>query len=371
MTSSDEAFQVLDLTSTLGGAYAARLLSAGGIEVTRVEPPGGHWLRRWSASGAPTAAVDGALFRWLAGGQRSVTVDPGDPADVAALLAAAAGVDAVLWSPRGPLTIDELRTATDGVITSITPFGLEGPWADRPSTELTLQALSGGPALRGSRAWPPVAAGGQHGEYMTGVFAAVATFIGLRRLAMTGEGGLLDVSGLESVIMTQLFNPITMETMVAGVRPRRQMATVGDVVATKDGFVGFAVVNRLQHWIDFCLMIGRQDWADDPTLHAVVNRTARSDELNPVIWAWAGARTTAEIVELATLLRIPAIEVGNGETIPQMDHFAEYGFYDRNPDGGFLQPHAPFRMHPPLPGAGDVRRAPPLGPSMRAAPVRT
>ena len=72
-------------------------------------------------------------------------------------------------------------------------------------------------------------------------------------------------------------------------------------------------------------MIGRPEWADDRTLDSVVGRTERCDELNPVIRAWTTARTTAEIVELATLLRIPCIEVGNGETIPQMDHFAADG----------------------------------------------
>jgi crotonobetainyl-CoA:carnitine CoA-transferase CaiB-like acyl-CoA transferase len=373
MTSSDPAFQVLDLTSTLGGAYASHLLSSGGIEVVRAEPPGGDPLRRWSASGADTSAGDGALFRWLAGGQRSITVDPSDAADVAELLSWAAEFDAVLWSPGGLVGIDALRAATDGLIITITPFGLDGPWAGRAATELTLQAMSGGPALRGSRAWPPVAVGGQHGEYMVGVVAAVATHVGLQRTVRTGERGVIDVSGLEALIMTQLFNPITMETMVAGVRPRRSKATVGDVVATKDGFVGFAVVNRLQHWLDFCLMIDRPDWADDPTLNSVVNRTERSDELNPVISAWAGERTTAEIVELATLLRIPAIAVGNGETIPAMEHFAEYGFYDTNPAGGFLQPAAPFRMHPPLPGVAEAQPSPAIGPPVRVAtrPART
>ena len=67
-------------------------------------------------------------------------------------------------------------------------------------------------------------------------------------------------------------------------------------------------------------------------------------------------------------MRIPAIEVGNGATIPYMDHFAEYGFYDVNPDGGFLQPAPPFRFHPPLPGVESRRRPPgPLGP-IRTAP---
>ena len=204
--------------------------------------------------------------------------------------------------------------------------------------------------------------------------------------------------------MTQLFNPITMETMVAGVRPRRYEGHRRRRRADQDGFVGFAVVNRLQHWLDFCSMIGRQDWADDPTLHAVVDRTERADELNPVIWAWAAERTTAEIVELAALWRVPAIEVGNGASIPAMDHFAEYGFYDANPDGGFLQPtravpHAPAdrrrrrgarrrrrsgsserrRQRPPVPRPADARPVRPASrspacaspTSRRSGPVRS
>ena len=365
------AVAVLDLTTTLGGAYASRLLSTGGSDVTRVEPPGGHWLRRWSASGSTMPdGGDGALFRWLAGGQSSLIVDPDAPRDIERLRTRAAGADALLWSPGALVDLDVALTWTP-VVVALSAFGTTGPWADRPATELTLQAMSGGPALRGSRAWPPVTAGGQHGEYMGGVFTALACLLAVEQRRRGGPGGLVDVSALESVIMTQLFNPITMETMVAGVRPRRSRATVADVVPTSDGFVGFAVVNRLQHWLDFCTMIGRQDWADDPTLHAVANRTQRADELNPVIWAWAAERTTAEIVELAALWRVPAIEVGNGASIPTMDHFAEYGFFSRNPDGGFLQPTAPFRAHPPIDGVGEVRAAPALGTSTTSARAPT
>lgn len=372
---SDDAALVLDVSTSLAGAYAARLLASGAVGVIRAEPPGGHELRHWRASGmTPTSSsadsstvTTGALFGWLAGGHRSVTVDPTSPADVDALLQLAAGVDAIVWSPGAPVDVPALQRSTSAPIVAITPFGLDGPWAARAATELTLQGLSGAPALRGSRAWPPVCAGGRHGEYMAGVIGAVATFVALRRRALTGEGGVFDISALESLIMTQLFNPITQETAPGGIRPKRYKATVADVVASKDGYVGFAVVNRVQHWIDFCLMIGRTDWADDVSLHPVVARTERSDDLNPIIRTWTSERTTADIVELAALMRIPAIEVGNGATIPKMAHFAEYGFYAENPDGGYLQPTAPFRAHPPVPGAAEVHAAPPLGPSIRDA----
>ena len=97
-----------------------------------------------------------------------------------------------------------------------------------------------------------------------------------------------------------------------------------------------------------------------------------------MIQAWSADRTTADIVELASLLRIPCIEVGNGESIPRMDHFASEPFYDVNPDGGFLQPAAAFRMHPPIPGVAVVAAGPPAGPADhdrrapgRSPPVRT
>src|SRR4029078_7374084 len=101
--------------------------------------------------------------------------------------------------------------------------------------------------------------------------------------------------------------------------------------------------------LDFCTMIGRQDWADDPTLHAVVNRTNRSDELNPLIAAGGAERSSAEIVELAALWRVPAIEVGSGASIPAMDQFAEYGFYAADPRGGVLHAAGPVSIPPSAP----------------------
>ncbi|MGF1597140.1 MAG: CoA transferase [Acidimicrobiales bacterium] len=362
-----QRFRVLDLTTSLAGAYCSHLLGSGAIDVTRAEPPAGHPLRAWSATGSPIPPTgSGPLFSWLSGGGSSVVVDPADADDLAELLTWAPGFDAITWEPDAPVGLDQLQRAAPGVtVTSLTPFGLDGPWSDRVATEFTLQALSGAPGLRGARAWPPMSAGGQHGEYLVGVFAAAATVIGLRRLVVGGGGGVLDVSALEAVMMTQLFNPHTSMTQADGAWPSRYRAPVADVVASKDGWVGFAVVNRLEHWWSFCEMIDRPDWAGDRTLDAVPARSDRCDELNPVIEAWCAERTTAEIVELATQRRIPAIEVGNGETIPRMTHFACEPFYEPNPDGGFLQPAAPFRMHPPIPRVAEVEPAPNLGARIR------
>ena len=119
----------------------------------------------------------------LACSKRSVVADPDTDTDfVNALLADA---DAVVWS-RGS-TVAEHRAFTPAeihrvhphlTVTAITPFGLEGPWKDRPATEFTLQAWSGGIVGlgRGSADRAPVFVGGQVGDYLAGAYASAATW---------------------------------------------------------------------------------------------------------------------------------------------------------------------------------------------------
>lgn len=81
-----------------------------------------------------------------------------------------ASADAVVWSRDSPLARHDTLTPEaihrrhpHLVVTSITPFGLNGPWKDRPATEFTLQAWSGGAIGigRGSQDRAPVHVGGK------------------------------------------------------------------------------------------------------------------------------------------------------------------------------------------------------------------
>src|SRR6201987_1954982 len=84
-------------------------------------------------------------------------------------------------------------------VTAITPFGLEGPWRDKPATEFTLQAWSGGIVGlgRGSPDRAPVFVGGQVGEYLAGAYASAAMLASRLR----GGGELLDLSMLEVQVL--------------------------------------------------------------------------------------------------------------------------------------------------------------------------
>ena len=137
---------VVDVSDGIPGAYCAKQLADGGAEVIRLEPPEGAAIRRWSPSKELRGGETGALFHFLACSTKSVTLD-GSAEDLAVAERLLAAADIVIWSPTGVLgtagilqarTIHERYPAA--IVAAITPFGLQGPWADRASSDLTIQA---------------------------------------------------------------------------------------------------------------------------------------------------------------------------------------------------------------------------------------
>ena len=92
------------------------------------------------------------------------------------------GPAAPQWRSTRALAPGEiLRSHPHLTVTSITPFGLEGPWSDKAATEFTLQAWSGAiiGLARGRPDRAPVFVGGQIGEWLSGVFGAIGTLAAL------------------------------------------------------------------------------------------------------------------------------------------------------------------------------------------------
>jgi crotonobetainyl-CoA:carnitine CoA-transferase CaiB-like acyl-CoA transferase len=342
---------VVDLSSGIAGAYCTKILADGGAEVVKVEPPEGDPLRRWSASGAVIAAGgEGPLFTFLASGKPRLVADPDDGADVERVRALFGRADAVVWSRGSELaecpafSPDAIRRAGPHLtVTSITPFGLEGPWCDRAATEFTLQAWSGGIVGlgRGAPDRAPVFVGGQIGEWLTGTYAAIGTMASRARARHDGVGELVDVSMLETLVLCLTYYPVTYHDIVGRpFRSGRSTITPG-VETTSDGLVGLGVGTG-QQWLDFCVMVGHPEWMEDRSLFA--NRA----HLGPDIAAWAVEHTTAEILELAGTWRIPHAPIGNGASIPVTDHFAARRSIVRNGRAGVAEPDRPYRFVPPL-----------------------
>ena len=170
-----EGVRVVDLTTDIAGPYCTKVLADAGADVVKVEAPDGDPLRRWGS---------GVLFEYLNTSKRSVHGGADHLIAAADILVAGNPVDtATLWDANPAL-----------VVVTITPFGCDGPWADHPSTEFTLQAACGSTGQRGLPEQPPLAAGGRIGEWEAGTYAALATIAAYREAARCGQGEHVDIA---------------------------------------------------------------------------------------------------------------------------------------------------------------------------------
>jgi crotonobetainyl-CoA:carnitine CoA-transferase CaiB-like acyl-CoA transferase len=352
--------RVVDLSTWIGGAYCTKLLADGGAEIVKVESPEGDPLRRWSASGADIGPQrDGALFNFLHASKESVVVDVDQDDERVSLEALLASSDVVVWSRGSPVAehpaFAPQRIRLDHphlIVTAITPFGLEGPWHDKAATEFTLQAWSGGTVglARGRPDREPVYVGGQIGEWLAGLFAAIGALAAGWRGDQQGD--LVDVSMLEALASCLTYYPVTFnDQMGRPMRKKRFVPTPG-VGAASDGLVGLGVGTG-QQWLDFCALVEHPEWTEDPKLF--LDRTA----LAPTIDEWIGRHTVDEVLELTSAFRIPNAPIVNGENATTFEHFTRRGSFAPNPKDGATNPGPPYRL-----GAASLRTpepAPVLG----------
>ena len=212
MTSSEsetllQGIRVLDLAGPRA-EMAGRVLADMGAEVIKVEPPGGVASRRLPPFSE--AEPDRSLY-WAAMGfgKRSVVLDLAEEAGRADLHALLATAD-VLIETADPgemsalgLGYDELKDRYPALIyVSVTPWGSDGPWADRPATDLTVEAAGGLVGLQGDGDRPPLPVGFPQAAIHAGVQAAADTAIALRERERSGLGQHLDVSQQAAVVWT-------------------------------------------------------------------------------------------------------------------------------------------------------------------------
>ncbi len=346
-----QGFVVVDLSSGIAGAYCTKLLADAGADVVIVEEPGGHPLRSWSASGATIApGHDGALFSFLSCSKESVVADAASEAGVSSIAGLLEAADAVVWSAGSRLadhpglSPQALRRSHPHLtVTAVSPFGLDGPWSDRPATDFTLQAWSGGiiGLGRGAPDTPPISVGGRVVEWLGGVHAAIGTLVSRLRAAAGAAGELVDVSLLEVASLCLTYYPVTFHD-IAG-RPYRSVRSVPTpgVEVASDGYVGLGTGTG-QQWLDFCVMVGHPEWAEDESLRYDRKPIAAQ------IHEWMASHTGREILELASAFRIPNAPIGNGESLPKEEHFRQRDFFTTNPRDGFVQPGRPYRFSPGL-----------------------
>ena len=326
-----DGVRVLDLSRVMSGPYCTAMLADLGADVIKIEmPERGDDARRFG----PFKDGESAYFLLLNRGKRSVTVNLKSPDGVALVKDLAAKSDVVVEnfrpgvSQRLGLDYEALRDVNPRIIyASISGFGQDSPFADRPALDLAIQAMSGLMSVTGPRDGQPHAVGESIADVASGMFAAWGIMAALFARERDGNSRFLDVAMLDSVF-SMLLTPLS-RLLYLGDTPRR----VGnrhpetypvDLFSTKTGDVVLVVPSDAAFAV-FAEVIGQAELATDPRFATYGARNQNQDELHAVIAEWAARRTAEDVLVLMRKASIPCAPLWSLDKVVQSEHARERG----------------------------------------------
>lgn len=360
-----EGYRVVDLSIAMAGPFASMRLGDLGADVIKVEPVDGEWQRHVSAGGASGKAVN-VSFLSLNRNKRSLAVDLKTDEGRQLVLDLVAEADVFLQNYR-PGVAERLGLGYESVSAvnpsivylSLSGFGEDGPYRDRPGQDLLLQAMSGALMSTGRASDPPAPAP----MYVVDAVSAYTAFEGviaaLLHRERTGEGQRVDVNMLDAITCLQM-QELSIFT-VGGVPQQRTAephahtyirAPYG-IFETSNGFLALA----------FPPLAVLGEILERPRLREMdeeVEGWSKRDE----IFAWTRetlvTRTTEEWLEICARHKVWAGPVyGYPELVsdPQIEHNGTFVTYRHPTEGTVKTPGFPIQFNRTPSG---VRRGAPL-----------
>ena len=162
-----EGYRVVEIAEGVSGPYTAMSLGDAGADVVKIEPPSGDRSRGWAPS---TNGGDAPLFQALNRNKRGIVLNWSSEADLETARRLLSRADVAVVDKHGlPPQLGWEQLDSSGLIyCAISGFGPEGPWADRPASELGAQMASEATSSLGRMGEAPV----RHGSDIGSVFAA-------------------------------------------------------------------------------------------------------------------------------------------------------------------------------------------------------
>jgi crotonobetainyl-CoA:carnitine CoA-transferase CaiB-like acyl-CoA transferase len=238
-----EGIRVLDLSSFLPGPYLTTALADHGAEVIKIEPPGeGDPGRQIGLSDGPSTV----FFRNMNRGKKSVVLDLKHPAQREALLRLCETADVFIETFRPGvaerLGIDYARVSARNpriVYCSISAFGQDGPYRNRPAHDLAVEALSGVLSITEGADGRPAIPGIAAADMISGLQGLAGVLMALLRREKTGRGDRIDIA-MHDAIVSASANCLG-PTLAEGRQPvpKHERTTGGSafyrIYATRDG----------------------------------------------------------------------------------------------------------------------------------------
>lgn len=279
-------YRVLELAHLIAGPVCGMYLADMGAEVVKIEQPSGGDASRKLYD--PLLGGDSAVFLTVNRNKKSVALDLAHPAGRALFGRLVESTDVVIEAYRGgvaeKLGIDyaSLQPLNPRLVyCSLSAFGPEGPWREKPGLDMLVQAMGGLMAVTGEPDGGPLLCGAPVVDTLGAFSAGVGILTALLHRERTGEGQRVDVSLLNGALLTHAARLSVF--LVTGQEPGRQGSAHPYMVPfqafrTKDGWIYVAVwVDRL--WPPFCAAIERPALATDPRFSSRQNRLSNRREL--------------------------------------------------------------------------------------------
>ena len=316
---------VLDLTLARAGPTCVRHLADWGAKIIRIEPPstGGEDI------GGPR---DGPDFQNLHRNKRAIRLDLKAPAGHAAFMRLAARADVIVENMRADvkhrlhISYDDVRALNPRIVYgSISGFGQDGPYADRPGVDQIAQGLGGLMSITGLPGQGPVRVGIPIADLTAGNLLAFGIMTALFEREATGVGRWVQTSLLEAQVFMLDFQAARwlMGGEIAGQAGNDHPTGIPTgVFPASDGLINLAASSGRQ-WERFCDAIEQPAWK----LHALwQTQKGRSDDraaLNAAIGAVTRTRPIAHWLRVLPAAGIPCGPINTIDQVfadPQVRH---------------------------------------------------
>jgi formyl-CoA transferase len=295
-------FTVLDLTRVRSGPTCVRQLADWGANVIKIETP--PHLEKGEGPGGPRENAD---FQNLHRNKRSMTLDLKSPGGLAAFKRLVAKADVVVENFRPDvkdrlgINYEALKKINKGIVLgSISGFGQDGPYRDRPGFDQIAQGMGGLMSITGLPGQGPVRVGIPIADLTAGLFCAMGILTALLEREVSGEGQWISTSLLQAQIFMLDFQAarwLQMGEVAKQAGNNHPTSIPTGVFKTKDGHINIASTGQ-KMWEITCRAIDRPDLIDHSDYKSSGLRSKNRDALNPLIEAQTVGKTSQEWIDI-------------------------------------------------------------------------
>lgn len=341
--------KVLDFSADFAGSYCSKLLADFGASVKKIIYEG-----RGDRSASYGPFIDdfrdsksSAMFHYMNYNKEVVPVPEGTQLNEKLLLSADLLIEDFSSKDFNfcGLDLEKIRKLNpDILICSLTPFGRETEWVDKPWSDLTIQALTGMCSVNGEQGKAPLKEPGTESEFITGANAFVASVAALINRDVTGVSQGVNVSILKSVLHS--YSPYLLAALhTRNPREQQSQGLHFGLIPCKDGYVSLSVRHE-PTWEHMWLFFGDPEFSENPKFDTAAKRRINEEELSEILLPILAQYSRKDLLHGLSPLRILVGIANSVSDLLEDEHLkARNAFINYESEGKSWQmPGPPFQM---------------------------